>query len=276
MKSLPLKLATSMVLAILLIRVAIATTGGGEDRILAIDLQKYPGVRMAIEMVQQPRSATIGKINKLIEDLSVQSGFIGSELRPRLYHLLSIDSQIDASADSQILEQRFPFITIINKYVRESGEKDPLYAQANRLLREQKPLSPNLEKFVKDLNGALGSLPSYSGVSFRGELLKDGKEQQYLNGKHLTRFEFTSTSLNPMIAMRFAGLASEGDEEPVIPANAVPVILIILGNSGKLVSYFSEYSQENEVLFRNNTSFEVKATLRDTQRKILYVLLQER
>lgn len=55
-------------------------------------------------------------------------------------------------------------------------------------------------------------------------------------------------------------------------AGCSPTVFIIKGFSGKPVSYFSEYAQENELLFARGSKFQVSKPQWSARRKVNYVL----
>lgn len=132
------------------------------------------------------------------------------------------------------------------------------YQQINRLLRGQMTKFADAENkigwnvaqakqdyqdHIKFINEALNKLPNYEGIVFRGSKVEQKQLAKYKVGQIITEKGFTSTSSNMAVAQAFSG----------------NVFYTIFSKTGKAIKDFSEFSGEDEVLFRSGTKFKVLA-----------------
>jgi NAD:arginine ADP-ribosyltransferase. len=132
------------------------------------------------------------------------------------------------------------------------------YQQINRLLRGQMTKFASAEKgigwdvtqakrdyqeHIKFMTEALNKLPNYEGVVFRGSKVEQKQLAKYKVGQIITEQGFTSTSSKLAVAQAFSG----------------NVFYTIVSKTGKAIKDFSEFSGEDEVLFRSGTKFKVLA-----------------
>lgn len=203
-------------------------------------------------------------IEEAMEQLSYQANFVGSDIQSYVYEIGGVDVSYPYLPSE--LENTNLFLKVINNYVRESGTPNPLFSRLNRQLRGKEAPTADVQEYGVQLGGAMAHLPAYEGVSFRGVSMAHEDLGKYVPGSPAVEKAFTSTSLQPTVAFKFAGKPQEG---------RTPVVFIFQGRTGKPVSYFSEYAQENEILFRAETSFAVIKRIQSPKRKVLYILLQE-
>ena len=133
--------------------------------------------------------------------------------------------------------------TIIYKY----SDDDFTFSGVNKTLRNSEGLV--VPDFAKYLNSALWNLPNYKQITYRGIYLEDIYLEKYVkafqNRTILTEYGFTSSSRDRMIAEGY------GD-----------IFFKIIGKRGKSIEKVckfgaSNFENEEEVLFRKNTSFNV-------------------
>ena len=96
---------------------------------------------------------------------------------------------------------------------------------------------------IKFINEALNKLPNHEGVVFRGSKVEPVQLAKYKVGQIITEKGFTSTSTKLAVAQAFSG----------------NVFYTIVSKTGKAIKDFSEFSAEDEVLFRSGTKFKVLA-----------------
>ncbi|AFY38212.1 hypothetical protein Lepto7376_1893 [[Leptolyngbya] sp. PCC 7376] len=130
------------------------------------------------------------------------------------------------------------------------------YRQINRLLRGEMMKFANTEKaigwnvakakrdytqHIKFINEALNKLPNHGGVVYRGTTIDPKQLAKYKVGQIVTEKGFLSTSSNLAIGQAFSG----------------NVFYSIVSQTGKAIKDLSEFSGEDEVLFRPDTKFKV-------------------
>ncbi|WP_150955148.1 ADP-ribosyltransferase domain-containing protein [Microbacterium testaceum] len=116
----------------------------------------------------------------------------------------------------------------------------PLYVDINKALRGQIPMTPELKNTIEGAVRALDRLPDHHGVVLRGERLDPGATyiDAYQPGQIVTNKSFTSADID----RAFAGQVQYEIESV----------------HGKSVQHLSQFAgEENEVLFKPGTSFEV-------------------
>lgn len=118
-----------------------------------------------------------------------------------------------------------------------------LYGDLNRYLRKKLNGDEFLDTAIKVINNGLNKLESFDGIVYRGISIDITSVQKYFDafktGKSVIEPAFTSTSKNP--AKAFDGNAK----------------FMIKSKNGKSVKDFSEYDEEDEVLFKNDSKFKI-------------------
>lgn len=117
----------------------------------------------------------------------------------------------------------------------------------NAALRDGKDVS-KYRKYIRTLNRALGKLPAYSGVTFRGSSYPPVAKEKLAPGAVFTDPAFLSTSRNLEIADGYTG------------ANGY--LSVILSKTGRQMIYgnaIADLGVEMEVLFPTDTRFRVIA-----------------
>ncbi|WP_295787849.1 ADP-ribosyltransferase domain-containing protein [uncultured Microbacterium sp.] len=116
----------------------------------------------------------------------------------------------------------------------------PLYIDINKALRGQIPMTPELQAAIDGAVRALDRLPDHPGTVLRGERLEPGATyiDAYQPGRIVTNESFTSA-----------------DIDRAFPGQVQYEIESVHGKSVQHLSRFAD--EENEVLFKPGTSFEV-------------------
>ncbi|WP_460701034.1 ADP-ribosyltransferase [Nocardia thraciensis] len=127
-----------------------------------------------------------------------------------------------------------------------SAEEDALkgyaafnFAGHNRALREGGPLGDWRGQQIEHIRAALEKLPDHKGVVYRGTYLSDDMLALYQKGNVVRDRAFLSTAANPHA--RFPGNAQ----------------FRIVSRTGKDISKYTIKKEEQEVLFKEETPFEV-------------------
>ena len=150
-------------------------------------------------------------------------------------------------------------------YTEEASEQ--LYTRLNYVIR-----TPNTDSelfryagYIKHVQTALSSLPThlsrFHGKVYRG-INRRVKPENYARDERVTWQAFSSSTKNSSIALNFVdkqGSKLRGS------------LFIIESNKGKLISSFSAYEAEDEVLFDANSQFQVleQATSEEEKRAML-------
>jgi hypothetical protein len=116
----------------------------------------------------------------------------------------------------------------------------PGYTDLNDALRNG-TLDASLSARVDALKGALEKLPPYEGPVIRGSNIPAEMLAQYKPGEVIVEHAFLSTTKNPAVAQ--------------LPTFAGNVEFQILSKSGRDISSFSMFPEEQEVLFTAGTEF---------------------
>ncbi|WP_275952242.1 ADP-ribosyltransferase [Mycobacterium heckeshornense] len=116
------------------------------------------------------------------------------------------------------------------------------YAELNSALRSD-TVDAAQQARIDALNRALEKLPTYDGPVVRGTNLPPEVLARYQPGEVVTESAFTSTTTNPAVALS--------------PAFAGNVEFRILSSTGRDVSSFSMFPDEQEILFPPGTNFYV-------------------
>ncbi|GGF20453.1 hypothetical protein GCM10011611_28120 [Aliidongia dinghuensis] len=119
------------------------------------------------------------------------------------------------------------------------------YSAINPALRGLQPMTPELSAFQTHIESGLDKLPPFSGTSFRGTDLPPSVLDNYQVGETVADPAFASSSTTSP----FSGTTR----------------MEMAGESGRDISFLSEYPKEAEVLFKPNTPFLVtdRATMPD-------------
>ena len=128
----------------------------------------------------------------------------------------------------------------INGYLAKG--KDSL----NRLKTENE-----IKGSIKCLKNAISDLPNYEGKVYRGDTIKIKNLDDFknnLDNNYLEFKSFLSTTRDSNQAQIFGSLTRE---------NEYPVIYSITSKKGKFIADYSDFKEEEEVLFMPNTRFNV-------------------
>tara|TARA_R110001599_G_scaffold4106_1_gene21735 strand:+ start:26184 stop:27467 length:1284 start_codon:yes stop_codon:yes gene_type:complete len=104
---------------------------------------------------------------------------------------------------------------------------------------------------IKCLKNALSDLPNYEGKTYRGDTIKIKNLDDFknnLDNNYLEFKSFLSTTTDSDQAQIFGSLTRK---------NEYPVIYNITSKKGKFISDYSDFEEEEEVLFMPNTRFNV-------------------
>ena len=104
---------------------------------------------------------------------------------------------------------------------------------------------------IKCLKNALSDLPNYEGKTYRGDTIKIKNLDDFknnLDNNYLEFKSFLSTTRDSNQAQIFGSLTRE---------NEYPVIYSITSKKGKFIADYSDFKEEEEVLFMPNTRFNV-------------------
>jgi hypothetical protein len=133
---------------------------------------------------------------------------------------------------------KYPELSVAEKAIIYKYSEDS-YADLNERLRTDKPIT----EFGTFLNETLEKLPNYEGLVFKGVNLSPSQIEVYTNAyEHDTAVvekAFVSTSIKKSIAYQFG-----------------KCLFAIDSIKGKDISSFTKH-KEFEVLFKNNSAFEV-------------------
>ncbi|WP_041575017.1 hypothetical protein [Pseudobdellovibrio exovorus] len=152
-------------------------------------------------------------------------------------------------------------------YQYSAGEDcggEPMYEVVNRELRDSLPDSEETVLWTQKMRFALSKLPRYEGLSFRGTRLSEERIANYYRIGELAKdAAFISTSLSLDVGFRFAkhsAVYTEPESTDESTDGKVGLIMVILGKTGRPISYFANtYSHEQEILFANGTQMVVEA-----------------
>ena len=128
------------------------------------------------------------------------------------------------------------------------------YIKLNRQLNTP-PLDEFNQAFADTLSKALDKLPNYESEVYRGTIISNDILTTYKNAyqssdKVINHALFTSSSQSGKIAIGFT-------EFRKLKENEVKAFFVILSKTGKIIAKLSEDITQKEVLFKNNTNFEV-------------------
>ncbi len=170
------------------------------------------------------------------------SGAFDAQTIPCLDSLLAVPDYVSPSAASPVAPQLTQEEkTALDKYV------DSYAYLVNAALRQGADVS-KYRKYIQTLNSALGKLPAYRGVTFRGSAYPPVPEEKLRPGAVLTDPAFLSTSRNRAVAESYTGAAG--------------YLSVILSKTGRQVSYndfLNGLESEMEVLFPTNTKLRIIA-----------------
>lgn len=130
-------------------------------------------------------------------------------------------------------------IAALDKYV------DSYAYIVNAALRKGEDVS-KYRKFIKTLNSALGKMPAYSGVTFRGSAFPPLPLEKLKPGAVFTDPAFLSTSRNLTVAEGYTGAGG--------------YLSVMLSKTGRHISYnafLDGLESEMEILFSTDTKFRV-------------------
>ena len=122
------------------------------------------------------------------------------------------------------------------------------------------------QKLISDLNSGLEKLPRYKGEALRGLAIKDEHWNDFLNmfnNDTVMSREYWSSTSNHRVANEFMKR---------YPGNRV--MLHIQSETGSVLGRYSNVVTEDEVLFKNNTLFNV-LKINDADDGIKHIYLQE-
>lgn len=165
--------------------------------------------------------------------------------------------------------QKFPDASsLIMRYIDPQDDGEPIWKSVNRKLRTAEAMTPDQIQFTQDLTKALETLPSVNVISYRGAALQQKYFDLYQEGQTYVDKAFSSTSLDPDIAVGFSESSSTPD--------TWSTIFIIYGKTGRYISLFKpENIHEHEILFKPSTPFKVIRKIQDIQKRSAIIVLQE-
>ena len=104
---------------------------------------------------------------------------------------------------------------------------------------------------IKCLKNALSDLPNYEGKTYRGDTIKIKNLDDFKNNLDNNYLEFRS----------FLSTTKDSDQAEIFGSltrkNEYPVIYNITSKKGKFISDYSDFKEEEEVLFMPNTRFNI-------------------
>lgn len=162
-------------------------------------------------------------------------------------------------------------LAAIHHYTKDGGN----YRQLNKQM-EKGTLTPFNEAAKILINKGLDKLPDYEGTVYRGMLIKKKVFNNIFGdiGSTVAQDRFISSSIDDKIADKFAEYRNPYKTE-------YQVYMDIISKSGKDVSKISEFNgiftkeNQREILFKNNTSFDiVKKELVQDGRVVLIKLVE--
>ncbi|WP_063047918.1 ADP-ribosyltransferase [Nocardia pseudovaccinii] len=135
----------------------------------------------------------------------------------------------------------------ITSYTGSSGD-------INGALRSGKPLTPEQQAQVDQLNASLDKLPNYEGTVTRRTDMSAADLAKYQEGRTVTEDAFTSSSATP---------AAAKDR---------PIEFQIVSENGKYIGHYSSVPEEQEVLFKSGTEFQVLKRYEEGGRTIIQMV----
>lgn len=148
------------------------------------------------------------------------------------------------------------------------------YDNLNKALRFLKDMmAPELKSFTKLLNSALSKLPNFPDQSLLYRVVKfsEGEiKNLFVEGKTYIEEGFTSTTYTEESMKRwFRDFPSSN------------VLMKIKGKNGKLIEQASDILEENEILFKSGTPYDVLSVKKidhpiDINKKIIEIILKEK
>ncbi|AUI85910.1 NAD(+)--arginine ADP-ribosyltransferase [Vibrio azureus] len=129
---------------------------------------------------------------------------------------------------------------VTNDYLRLSGSAD------------WGSTASSAKEFVNKVKSGMRKLPRYKGIAYRGSWIKQSLMDKLRVGDVVVEPAFTSTTVIPEVAKRFA---------IVRPQTTAPIqrvwLAVDIKKQGKVLAGLSEFSREGEVLLPPNTYFRV-------------------
>lgn len=158
----------------------------------------------------------------------------------------------------------------------DESDEEPIYVTVNRELRDGQPDSEKVTAWTNSMREGMWHLPRVETVSFRGtRLAEDRIERYYPLNQKASDAAFVSTSLQPSTAFKFADPSVSGDGAD----GKVAVVFVIIGKSGRPVSFFAHmHEHEQEILFANGTPLVTLAkteVFQDAQLGQTVIILQQ-
>ena len=120
-----------------------------------------------------------------------------SQYNSRFYLTLGISDPIGWLRDNPDIYRG------LNGYI-DPQDETLTYAIINRKLRNQTSLDSREVDYVKAILISMNSIPSYSGIVFRGVSASQALMNSYIVGQPAVDFAFCSTSIDPEISQGFA------------------------------------------------------------------------
>ncbi|AYF76581.1 hypothetical protein D7D52_25310 [Nocardia yunnanensis] len=126
-----------------------------------------------------------------------------------------------------------------------------VFSDLNHRLRNNLELDPDQQRLAADISSGLEKLPSFDGTVWRGTHLSPEELARYVPGAKVTEPSFTSSSRDP---------------RRIFTSN---VEFVIHSESGRDISAISARPGEKEVLFKPDTTFEVRGVVHDPNAGLL-------
>ncbi|MFQ6229113.1 ADP-ribosyltransferase [Nocardia sp. NPDC002869] len=130
----------------------------------------------------------------------------------------------------------------------------------NRKLRAGRELTPTEQRIHSEVRDALAKLPDFRGPVIRRANVDEADLARYQVGAETTELSYTSTTKNP--DADFEGMDGQVEWQ-------------IESKTGKNISSYSHRPGEEEVLFRDNTTFRVTERFTDSATGRLVIRMEE-